>query len=252
MGLLHVLSLYAQQHLGLSITRAGKEYRAQERYVLRRSLAAFEIDCVFDVGANSGQFADLVRESGFKGPIVSFAPVPELAAGLRRRAAGRRDWFVEELALDERVHDVEFHVMSMTQFSSLLRPSTRETASQSRLNTVSKTIQVTTGTLEAAFDKYQRRLGFRRPFLKMDTQGKDVDVARGAGDRLQQFAAIMTELAVKRLYDGQPDFRQALEFYFDRGFEVAAMLPTHPHFPQMIEVDCVLHNPALTDRPQAS
>ncbi|HTX50018.1 MAG TPA: FkbM family methyltransferase, partial [Caulobacteraceae bacterium] len=142
--------------------------------------------------------------------------------------------------------------MSMTQFSSLLRPSTKETASQSRLNTVSKTIQVTTGTLEAAFDKYQRRLGFRRPFLKMDTQGKDVDVARGAGDRLQQFAAIMTELAVKRLYDGQPDFRQALEFYFDRGFEVAAMLPTHPHFPQMIEVDCVLHNPALTDRPQAS
>jgi hypothetical protein len=42
---------------------------------LRRFLRHFEVDCVFDVGANSGQYATMVRErAGYLGPIVSFEP----------------------------------------------------------------------------------------------------------------------------------------------------------------------------------
>jgi hypothetical protein len=137
-------------------------------------------------------------------------------------------------------------MMTTAEFSSLLRPSLAETTAVAAANTVARTIQVTTRTLDSEFDRYQDQLGFKRPFLKLDTQGKDLDIVRGAHDRIGRFTAVLTELAIKRLYDQQPDFRAAIDFYVSLGFEVAAILPNHPHFPEMLEVDFLFRNVALT------
>ena len=61
------------------------------RYTPLRSLAAAResllegVDVVLDVGANAGQYGEMLRELGFGGRLVSLEPVAEAFAELERR-----------------------------------------------------------------------------------------------------------------------------------------------------------------------
>ena len=51
------------------------------------------------------------------------------------------------------------------------------------------------------------------------------------------------ELAIRRLYEGAPDFSEALSVLRSKGFEPSAFVPNNEgHFPEMYEVDCILYN----------
>ncbi|GIS03185.1 MAG: hypothetical protein CM15mP104_4060 [Gammaproteobacteria bacterium] len=45
---------------------------SRPRYI--KAIDSLGINLVFDIGANSGQFASSVLEHGFKGKIISFEP----------------------------------------------------------------------------------------------------------------------------------------------------------------------------------
>jgi FkbM family methyltransferase len=232
--------------INASIIPRGEVAFFFEKEHLQRFLTDFQIDCVFDVGANEGQYAEKLREIGFRGSIISFEPIPALASMLRRKASRDRRWIIEEILLDETVHDVAFNVMIDSQFSSLKAPSHVETDLFTQMNVVARSINLTTARLVELFDKYQNQLGFSRPFLKMDTQGNDLAVARGACDRLHRFVGLQSELAIKKIYQEQADYREAIDFYIAAGFELSAFVPNNlGHFPTLIEIDCIMYNAQL-------
>src|SRR5690606_13127382 len=132
-----------------------------EDFFLKRFFRSLDVDCVFDVGANAGQYASKLREKvGFKGPIISFEPIPELAEEMRRAAAHDPDWYIETVALDSAPRTRTFHVMEGSQFSSLLEPTTEETSVVADGNHVVREFEVRTETLDRVFDRYQQQLGF--------------------------------------------------------------------------------------------
>ena len=232
--------------INASIIPRGEVALLLEKEHLERFLTDFQIDCVFDVGANEGQYAEKLREIGFRGLIISFEPIPALASVLRQKANHDPYWFIEELALDETVRDTAFNIMADSQFSSLKTPNHAETDLFTEMNVVAQSIQLTTARLEEVFDRYKARLQFSRPFLKMDTQGNDLAVARGACDRLRRFVGLQSELAIKKVYEHQADYREAIEFYIAAGFELSAFVPNNlGHFPRLIEIDCIMYNPKL-------
>lgn len=234
--------------LGLHIVRKGRAARLLEQDLLTQFLREFAVDCVFDVGANVGQYASLLRRIGFRGFIISFEPIPNLAKQLRLAAAKDRRWFVEALALDESEGDVVFNVMAAQTLSSLKRPSHSETSLFEGENVVVEAIPIRTSRLEKLFDTHQKKLGFQRPFLKMDTQGSDLAVARGAGDRLQRFVGLQSELSIKRIYEHQSDYRESIDFFESAGFVLSGFFPnTYGYFPDLIETDCIMYNPAFRD-----
>ena len=72
-----------------------------EWYHLRRFFHHFSVDCVFDVGANRGQYARMLRSKvGFQGDIISFEPVPELVNELEQISASDPHWHVAGIPLD--------------------------------------------------------------------------------------------------------------------------------------------------------
>lgn len=260
MGYVNALKRYGVHMLGRAlnarIVRKGKVGLLFEEDHLQMFFAHFGVDCVFDVGANAGQYGLMLRRIGYNGSIISFEPVPELAEELRRLAAKDGNWHIEETALDSAVRRIDFHVMADTQFSSVhaplnveffVTPPTRQIDRAGDaikdMNKVLRQINISTATLDLFFRKYRDKLGFRHPYLKMDTQGNDLAVAQGAGDIITEFVGLQSELAIQKIYDSPTDYKSAIEYFSSKGFVLSAFVPNNPgHFPYLVEIDCIMFN----------
>jgi len=187
----------------------------------------------------------LRRDIGFEGAIISFEPIPEVADRLKVRAAGDPLWFVAPLALDREAGPATFNVMTSTTFSSLNRPRGDQPEVYGGQNTVARRIEVMRSTLAVELPAWRNQIGFSRPFLKMDTQGSDLAVVEGAGEALNTFRGLQSELSVRRLYEGTKGFAEVLEAYARLGFHLSALVPsTRGHFPDLMEIDCIMYRDA--------
>jgi FkbM family methyltransferase len=217
-------------------------WQLQEREYLKQLFSWARVDCVFDVGANAGQYADMLRRQiGFKGPIISFEPLPELAAELRNHARSDPFWFIEGVALSDKSGERTFNVTVENQASSLHKLNAQIADTLFDNFVVARQCQVRTEMLSSVYSAYARRLNFQRPFLKMDTQGHDLAVVAGAGAALEHFVGLQSELAVIPLYEATPDYKTALSVLEDAGFALGAIVPNNDHFfPRLFEFDCIM------------
>ncbi|MDP3494648.1 MAG: FkbM family methyltransferase, partial [Hyphomonadaceae bacterium] len=241
-GMAPSLSAVFQKLASLRLVDSRRLHLLPEQTQLKRLLAHFDVDCVFDVGANTGQYATMLRrKAGFKGRIISFEPIPEAAANIRKKAKDDPLWTVEELALADTSESRLFHVMAGSEFSSLSAPRNDEVGRFAAMNRPARSIMVQTETLASVFPRLQTEHGFKRPFLKMDTQGFDLSVLRGAGSILSNFIGFQSELSIRRIYQDATDFREAITFYQSLGFDLSAFVPNNAgHFPALIEIDCIM------------
>jgi FkbM family methyltransferase len=226
-------------------------HQAFEENQLRKLLEYCEADCVFDVGANVGQYAQMMRGLvGYKGLLISFEPIPEAAAGLRELVKSTNDpnWIVEEIALSSQDGQQTLNIMRGSQFSSLSEPrhDDLDTELFRHLNAIERSVTVRTESLATALARLQAKYGFKRPFLKLDTQGYDVDIVSSAKDIMHRFVGLQSELAVRKLYAHSKDFRDAIRTYEECGFELTALVPNNEgHFPRLIEMDCIMIRSSL-------
>ena len=76
---------------------------AASHYLCAQHVAALlelnRVNCVFDVGANTGQYGKGLRRFGYAGRIVSFEPVSDTFAKLHKSAETDPDWHVYNFAL---------------------------------------------------------------------------------------------------------------------------------------------------------
>jgi FkbM family methyltransferase len=242
MGIKRNLVEIAESAIGAKIFRPENVGVAFEEVHLKRFFSYFQIDCVFDVGANAGQYAELLRHRAeFKGPIISFEPIPDMLQHLKHKAERDLNWHIEPVALSETAGNAIFNVMAGSQFSSLLPPKHDEYDLFTERNRVTQSIPVVTSTLKIEYLKYKKKLGFSRPFLKMDTQGSDVAIVQSAEEIINEFVGLQSELSIKRLYENSPYFHEAISFYQSKGFELSAFVPNNAgHFPYLVETDCIM------------
>jgi FkbM family methyltransferase len=223
---------------------AGRVHQYPEILALRRFLSAFAVDCVFDVGANYGQYATTLRkDAGFRGTILSFEPNPDVFTALSRRAGSDPKWHVFNMALSDFDGTAAFNIMAAHQFSSLERPAETLDAVFVDRNKVERTVDMQCRRLDGMMEELRAAHGFARPFLKMDTQGHDRSVCEGAAGVLDDMLGLQTELAVRPLYDGATGYRAMIDWLGERGFVPSAFFANNKgHFPLLVEMDGIFLN----------
>jgi FkbM family methyltransferase len=214
---------------------AWYSYRATLRTVFEQQ----RVNHVIDVGANVGQFGRLVR-SFYSGRMSSFEPVSSAFEKLRRATNGDERWNAYHLALGSRPGVATLHVAERTNFSSFLRATDYCTASFGADTAGARDESVTIRRLDEVLDEISPGAGSERIYLKLDTQGFDLEVFKGLGDKLPRVVAMQSEVSLVSIYDRMPHWTECMALYEGAGFGVAGMFPVNRDRARVIEYDCVL------------
>lgn len=211
---------------------------------LVQTAAELKIDVVLDVGANEGQFARELFWAGFEGRLVSFEPQLQAHAKLVAAARSDRRWQVAPpLALGARSGSARLSVFNRTDMSSFLPATSLASRAIPDLQQTA-TIEAAVARLDDFFDEYVGKT--ERALLKVDTQGYEQEILKGAERCLNRLAAVLLELAANPLYVGQPRYLEVLNELESSGFRLWHLSPgyfckrTH----RLLDFDALLVNEA--------
>lgn len=214
---------------------------AGSRFILARTLQQLAIDCVLDVGANRGQYGRQLRDLGFRGQILSFEPVRDNFNALEECAAKLGPWKCFNFALGAVAGDAEIHVTEEDVFSSFLQPmeESLERFPSSRVTRV-ETVQVR--RLDAVLEECAAGVPGSRLYLKLDTQGFDLQVLAGASGVMDKILALQTEISFRPIYHGSPGYEDSLRAFQAQGFGVVDFMPVVRDSAGLcaVEMDCVM------------
>ncbi|WP_180897460.1 FkbM family methyltransferase [Martelella soudanensis] len=160
------------------------------------------IDLVLDVGANVGQFAQQLRQSGYQGRIVSFEPMTSAFSELKKATEADERWTCIQSAIGEEDGFATINISENSFSSSILKAEQWSMEVEPSIRPIAQE-KVRVQRLDHVFDEVVRPS--ERVFLKIDTQGFELPVIRGALGALQRIALIQLEVSFKPVYaDEQP------------------------------------------------
>jgi FkbM family methyltransferase len=200
-------------------------------------LASRAIDVVLDVGANTGQFAKILRNDGYRGRIVSFEPTAGPFAELAAAAARDPLWEVHKNALGSVTSRADIHLSENSVFNSIADLSAYALEFDPEARVVGmETVDV------IRLDDFLDGANIERTFLKIDTQGFERQVLDGSPRLLECCPGVLLELPVNHLYEGVWSLGDAINFMSTKGYSISQVRPVAPlhHDPvSTVELDCL-------------
>ncbi len=183
-------------------------------------LQHYQIDVILDIGANIGQYGGEMRNLGFKGDIISFEPMKEAFSKLQKNAAGDPKWKVFNCSIGERDGESTLNIAKNSVSSSLLEnlPQLTDSAPEARF-IKKETIDIR--KLDSIFDDLN--LKNKNIYIKIDTQGYEEMVLKGAKNSLEMVKGIQIEMSLIPSYQGAVTFDSMKTFLNSLGFNLMAL-----------------------------
>jgi len=234
-----LLRFLVNRSTGYDVVHFGGQHTLRSHLV--KLFHEYQIDTILDVGANEGQFGLFVRTLGFRGRLYSFEPVDAAFEKLSSASASDEKWSVFNFALGGEPGEALINVSGFSSFSSILdvndyaleRWTDSEVTHQQKIEIRTLDECAAGGLIDCD----------SRSFLKMDTQGFDLEVFRGAQTVLPNVSCMLSELSLIPIYEGMPSYSESLAEYEKSGFSVSGFYPiTRNKNLTLNEVDCVLVN----------
>jgi FkbM family methyltransferase len=217
-------------------SRAYSERDFKRKFI--RQLQSRDVNVVFDVGANSGQYSAGLRKAGFTGRIVSFEPLSGPFSALKTRAANDPLWECRQGALGDTDGAISINVAGNSgESSSVLPMLQRHQDAYPPANYVA-TEEVPIGRLDTVAPEIIGPADVA--FLKIDVQGFEKHVLAGGESTVKdRCAGMQLELSFVPLYDGAMLIPEALDLVYSMGFRLTGMLPcfVDPRNGQMLQAD---------------
>jgi FkbM family methyltransferase len=183
-----------------------------------------DVGVIYDVGANVGTWTVLAKSIFPQAAVHAFEPLVRHHDGFRAHTAGFRDVTLHPVALgDEDRQGRPMRVTDFTDASSLL-PLAAQGARHFGIAEIEQSPVVL-----HRLDCYRARLGLPAPdLIKLDVQGYELEVLKGAAGTLAGTKAVIAELSFAEFYEGQCLFEEFVGFVAARGFRLKAMAVNTP------------------------
>lgn len=175
------------------------------------------IDVVLDVGANRGQFGGQIRRAGYKKTLHSFEPLSSAYTLLEKKAAKDPLWHTHYMGLGERDGSALINISSNSQSSSMLAMTSAHTNADDSSAYVGQE-ETPLHRLDTVFPQFCTPSN--RIFLKLDAQGMEESIIRGAEESLRHIPFVQAELSFVTLYEGETLFMDFLRLMEAKGYRV--------------------------------
>lgn len=183
----------------------------------------YDVSLLIDVGANTGIYGKEMRELGYQNKIVSFEPLSDAFIKLKQNASKLGNWDVFNFALGNENTTIEINVSQNSHSSSILNILDEHTNAEATASYVGKQ-QIEVKTL----DSISSGLDFathKEVYLKIDTQGFEMNVLNGARESLKYINTIQLEMSLKPLYQGQALYDELFKFFWNNGYSLIDIDP---------------------------
>ena len=211
--------------------------------VLQHPATKYACDLVLDVGANSGQYAMMIRRQGYSGRILSFEPLSSAHLTLQEKSESDPLWEIHpRCALGRAAGEAEINIAGNSVSSSLL-PMLALHADAAPESVYTGREMTPVVTLDEVIDSDAR--GTRRIYLKIDTQGFEAEVLGGLQRNLPLIQAMELELSLSPLYAGQASWRDLVTQIENAGFVLMDLRKAFadPRTGQVLQVDALFARP---------
>jgi FkbM family methyltransferase len=220
----------------LEVSRDYSERYWKRQFV--KQLESRDVDVVFDIGANSGQYATGLRSAGFKGRIVSFEPLSGPFDNLEKKASKDPLWDCRQYALGDVDGTISINVAGNAGESSSALPMLQKHQDAYPPANYIGTEDVPIRRLDIVAPEILRTTDVT--FLKIDVQGFEKQVLAGSKATVNDgCVGMQLELSFLPLYEGGMLIREALDLVYSLGFTLTGLLPCFidPRNGQMLQAD---------------
>jgi FkbM family methyltransferase len=195
------------------------------------------IKTVIDVGAHAGEFSSAIHAILNDAHVYAFEPLPDCCSKLKTKLGNNGFLNVFQVALGDHRGTIQFWRSTFSKSSSVLRMSAlHEEAFPWTAGGTPIAVQLQT------LDDYADRMNLTsKTLLKIDVQGFEDRVLRGAVKTLKKVDYVIVEVSVAPLYDEQALFDAIYEFLQQAGFQYIGNLEqlTSPLDGTILQVDAL-------------
>jgi FkbM family methyltransferase len=209
------------RELGFDLIRYNPASSQNARIL--KFFSIYKIDTVLDIGANIGQFAMELRESGYNGHIISFEPLSEAYSHLLINSKNDPNWFIApRMAIGNEEGKESINISGNFYSSSILKMTgTHIKGAPNSAYIDSEEIYINKlDNIWKTFLKNEDNI-----FIKIDVQGYELKVLKGAINILSKIKGMKIELSLVPLYEGQLLFPEMLDYITNLGFELWDISP---------------------------
>lgn len=203
-------------------------------------LQQYGITTVLDVGANAGQYGLGLREINYYGKIISFEPLHDAFAQLSIVAENDDNWFINNYALGDANGKVTINIAGNSYSSSIVEmlPSHVESAPDSEYIGEQETEVKTLDSIFSTFCQQNEKV-----YLKLDTQGFEKNVLKGAEHSLPLIDTIQIEMSLVPLYQDELLFDEMYQYLKTLGYALVSIEPafSDEKTGQLLQVDSIFH-----------
>lgn len=196
----------------------------------------FGINKIFDIGANVGNYAMKMRKLGFVGNIVSFEPLSEAFIQLQKNAVKDSSWDTINIALGDTDGETEINIAGNCESSSILEMLPLHVKSAPKAAYIGKE-KIKVNKLDTLFANYYKKDD--NIFVKIDTQGYELNVLKGSENSLSFIKGIQIEMSLVQLYDGGILYKEMVEFLEKKGFYLFSIenVFSNPETGELLQMD---------------
>lgn len=180
----------------------------------------YKIDVILDIGANIGQYGGEMRNLGYKGEIISFEPMKKAFYKLQKNSSRDTNWKIYNYSIGEKDGQTTINVSKNSVSSSLLNNLPQLIDSAPEATFIEKE-EIEIRKLDSIFESLG--LEDKNVFLKIDTQGYEEMVLKGAEKSLQFVKGIQMEMCFVPSYEGAPTFDIMKKKLNDLDFQLLAL-----------------------------